>query len=85
MTASVQLGWGELLVLSLNETCRQDEMFNRKPPILNNSDSDSDSDPGSVSFETAVRRVEVLCEIAASLRGLEPGSRGASTGEETAD
>jgi hypothetical protein len=37
------------------------------------------------SLETAVRRVRVWCEIAASLRGREPGSREASTGEDTGD
>jgi hypothetical protein len=32
-----------------------------------------------VSLETAVRRVGGLCEMAASLREREPGSRGTST------
>jgi hypothetical protein len=37
------------------------------------------------SLETAVRRAGGWCEMAASLRGREPGSRGTSTGEDTAD
>jgi hypothetical protein len=37
------------------------------------------------SLETAVRRGGGWCEMAASLRGREPRSRGASTGEDTAD
>jgi hypothetical protein len=37
------------------------------------------------NLETAVRRVGGLCEMAASLRGHEPGSRGTSTGEDIAD
>jgi hypothetical protein len=35
--------------------------------------------PLRVSLETAVRRVGCWCEMAASLRGREPGSRGTST------
>jgi hypothetical protein len=35
--------------------------------------------------ETAVRRIESWCEMAASLQCCEPGSRGTSTGEDTAD
>jgi hypothetical protein len=34
---------------------------------------------------TAVKSVGVWCEIAASLQGRDPGSRGTSTGEDTAD
>jgi hypothetical protein len=37
------------------------------------------------SLETAVRRVVVWCEMAASLRGLQSGSRGTSTHADTAD
>jgi hypothetical protein len=37
------------------------------------------------SLEMAVRSVGGWCEMAASLRGREPGSRGMSTGEDTAD
>jgi hypothetical protein len=37
----------------------------------------------SRSLETAVRRVGGWCEMAASLRGSEPGSRGTSTCEST--
>jgi hypothetical protein len=37
------------------------------------------------SLETAVRRVGGWCEVAASLRGREPGSRVTSTDEDTAE
>jgi hypothetical protein len=37
------------------------------------------------SLEMAVERVGGWCEMAASLRGREPGSKGMSTGEDTAD
>jgi hypothetical protein len=37
------------------------------------------------SLETAVRRVGGWCEMATTLRGREPGIRGTSTGEDTAD
>jgi hypothetical protein len=41
--------------------------------------------PLDESHKKAVRRVGGWCEMAASLRGREPGSRGTSTGEDTAD
>jgi hypothetical protein len=37
------------------------------------------------SLETGDRRVGGWCEMVASLRGHEPGGRGTSTGEDTAD
>jgi hypothetical protein len=37
------------------------------------------------SLETAVRRVGGRCEMAASLRGRGPGSKGISTDEDTAN
>jgi hypothetical protein len=37
------------------------------------------------SLETAVRRIGYWSEMAASLSGCEPRSRGTSTGEDTTD
>jgi hypothetical protein len=37
------------------------------------------------SLEMAIRRLRGWCEMAASLRGLEPGSSGTSISENTAD
>jgi hypothetical protein len=36
-------------------------------------------------LQAAVRRVVGWCEMVASLRGREPGRRGTSTGEDTAE